>query len=317
MKTLPQSIPVVHLGVDVAKSELVVDLLGTIRAFANDTKGIAALLKAAVRTAPAVHLVCEATAGYERPLAAAAVLAGIPVSVVQPQRVRSFARSLGRLAKSDPLDAAMLSRFGTHATPVPMEPKDAIRQQLDELVRTRAELVESLQRELNRAGHHVLPAVARIHKDLAARYRKHIAALDAAAAKLIASSPELAKADELLRDVAGVGDQTSRVLLALLPELGRTGRRGIAALAGLAPYDHDSGKTKGKRFIQGGRGRVRKVLHMAALVAARCNPVLKVVYLRLRQAGKPFKVALVAVARKLLIHLNSIMEKYYRNPLAA
>lgn len=317
MNTLPQPVPAVHLGVDVAKSELVVDFAGSIRSFANDTKGIAALLKVAARTTPAPHLVCEATAGYERPLAAAAVLAGIPVSVVQPQRVRSFARSLGRLAKSDPLDAGMLSRFGAHATPIALASKDAIRQQLDELVRTRAELIDSLQREVNRAEHHQLPVIARIHKDLVARYRRHIAAIDATAEKLVASSVELSKADELLREVAGVGPQTSRVLLALLPELGRTGRRGIAALAGLAPYDRDSGKTKGKRFIQGGRSRVRRVLHMAALAAARCNPVLKVVYLRLREAGKPFKVALVAVARKLLIHLNSIMEKYYSNPLAA
>lgn len=315
MNTLPQPAPSVHLGVDVAKAELVLDCRGPIRSFANDPKGIASLLKAASKVSVSPHLVCEATAGYERPLAAAAVLAGITISVVQPQRVRAFAKALGRLAKSDPIDAAVLSRFGASASPQAVEPKDAIRQQLDELVRTRAELVDSLQRELNRAAHHALPALVRIHKDLAARYRKHIAAIEAESARLVAASAELAKADSLLRAVAGVGPQTSRVLLALLPELGRTGRRGIAALAGLAPYDHDSGKTRGKRFIQGGRSRVRKVLHMAALVASRRNSVLKPVYDRLRKAGKPFKVAIVAVARKLLIHLNSIMEEFYRNPL--
>ena len=316
MNTLPQTTPSVHLGVDVAKAELVIDCRGTIGSFANDPKGIAALIKASARAAASPHLVCEATGGYERPLVSAAVLAGIPVSVIQPQRVRSFAKAVGRLAKSDPIDAAMLSRFGASATPQAVEPKDTVRLQLDELVRTRAELIDSLQRELNRAARHCLPALARIHKDLAARYRKHIAAIEAESARLVAASAELSKADGLLRAVAGVGPQTSRVLLALLPELGRTGRRGIAALAGLAPYDRDSGKTKGKRFIQGGRSRVRKVLHMAALVASRRNSVLKPVYERLRQAGKPFKVAIVAVARKLLIHLNSIMEKFYETPLA-
>ena len=317
MNTLPQANPVVHLGVDVAKSELVIDLDGLVRTFANHSKGIAALLKAAVRTAPSIHLVCEATAGYERPLADAAVLAGIPVSIVQPQRVRSFARSLGRLAKSDPIDAAMLSRFGTQARPAGLQPKDAIRQQLDELVRARAELIDALHRQTSRAEHHTLPVLARIHRNLVDRHEKHIAAIDKEMARLIASSDELRHADQLLRAVAGVGDQTSRVLHAHLPELGRVGRREIAALAGLAPYDRDSGKTKGKRYIQGGRERVRKALYMAAFVGSRCNPVLNTFYRRLKDAGKPFKVAIIAVARKLLIHLNSIMEKFYQNPVAA
>lgn len=310
MNTLPNLSLPVHLGVDVAKAELVVDLCGSIRSFLNDSKGIAALTKAVSKAAKLPHIVCEATGGYERPLVAAAVLAGIPISVIQPQRVRSFAKSLGRLAKSDPIDAAMLSRFGASAAPQPIEPKDHLRQQLDELVRTRTELIDSLQRELNRAAHHHLPFLARIQKDLIACYRKQIAAIEAQATKLVAASEELTKADSLLQSVSGVGPQTSRVLLALLPE------RSIAALAGLAPYDRDSGKTKGKRFIQGGRSRVRRGLHMAALVAARRNSVLKPFYERLRAAGKPFKVAIVAVARKLLIHLNSLMEKFYQTPLA-
>ena len=316
MNTLPQTEPVVHLGVDVAKSELVIDLMGPVRTFPNHPKGIAALLQAAAKTAPAIHLVCEATAGYERPLADAAVLAGIPVSIVPPQRVRSFARSLGRLAKSDPIDAAMLSRFGAHAGPAALQPKDAVRQQLDELVRARAELIDALHRQASRAEHHTLPVLARIHRNLVDRHEKHIAAIDKEMARLIASSEELRRADQLLREVAGVGDQTSRVLHAHLPELGYVGRREIAALAGLAPYDRDSGKTKGKRYIQGGRQRVRKAIYMAAFVASRCNPVLKEFYQRLREAGKPFKVAIIAVARKLLIHLNSIMEKFHQNPVA-
>lgn len=128
--------------------------------------------------------------------------------------------------------------------------------------------------------------------------------------------PVLAGADAMLREVKGVGPQTSRTLLAFLPELGRVGRRAIAALVGVAPYDRDSGKTKGRRFIQGGRAHVRSVLHMAAVVAARHNPVLKAFYQRLREAGKPFKVAIVAVTRKLLLHLNPRMAVFLGNPLA-
>lgn len=314
---LIEASPVVHLGVDVAKAELVADLNGAIRCFVNDAKGIASLLKAAARIPGAPHLVCEATAGYERPLAAAAMAANIPVSVVQPRRVREFARAHGRLAKSDPLDAAILSRFGSSVKPPPLQPKDKTRQQLDEIMRSRAELIDSMQREINRSEHHTSALVARIHKDLATRYAKHIAALDAKAAELIAADAALAEDDAALRAVSGVGVQTSRTLLAFLPELGHVGRRTIASIAGLAPYDQDSGTHKGKRFIQGGRSQVRKVLYMAAIVAARHNPVLKEFYQRLRAAGKSGKVAIIAVARRMLVHLNSIIAEKAKLPVAA
>lgn len=313
MTTLPQTTPPVHLGVDVAKAELVADCHGTIRRFENNPKGIALLIKAIARPDAIIHLVCEATAGYEQALVAAAQFKEIRISVIPPQRVRSFAKSLGLLAKSDPLDAFLLSRYGRHAQPEPMLPKVPALQQLDALLRARAELMDSLQRELNRAEHHTSPTVIRIHKDLVARYRKHIKALDDEASRLIAKDADLSKAESVLREVVGVGGQTSRFLLAFMPELGRIGRRSAAALAGLAPYDRDSGKMKGKRYIQGGRSQVRRSLHMAAVVAARRNPVLKAFYQRLRDAGKPFKVAIVAVTRKLLIHLNTIMAKFLEN----
>ena len=134
---------------------------------------------------------------------------------------------------------------------------------------------------------------------------------------LIASSASLQAAQEILCKVQGVGAQTSAVLLAQMPELGRTGRQQIGALAGLAPYDRDSGMTSRKRFIQGGRAKVRRALYMAALTAARCNPVLKPAYQRLRTSGKPVKVALIAIARKLLVHLNSLMTNFYKKSLAA
>lgn len=305
----------VHLGVDVAKAELVADLQGKIRRFSNDPKGIGALLKATARI-PAAHLVCEATAGYERQLATAAMAKSIPVSIVQPLRVREFARAHGNLAKSDPLDAALLTRFGNSVKPKALQPKGKSRQELDDIMRTRAELLDSMQRELNRAEHHTCTLVIRIHKNLAATYARHIAALEAKAAAIIAADEALMQADALLRTVSGVGPQTSRSLLAFLPELGHAGRRAIASLAGLAPFDRDSGKFKGKRFIRGGRGQVRKVLYMASLSAVRHNPILKVIYKRLRAAGKRAKVAIVAVMRHLLIYLNSIMAKFLGNPVA-
>lgn len=316
MKTLPHSQAVVHLGVDVAKAELVVDCAGAIRRFANDAKGIQALLKAISKLDGIPHLVCESTGGYERTLVAVALQKHIRISVLPPQRVRNYAKSLGRMAKSDPIDAAMISRFAHSAQPKPMQSKGSKRAELDELLRARAELMDSLQREINRAEHHVNAAVLRVHKDLAARLSKHIASLDASIEKLIASDEELSKADHMLREVIGVGPQTSRTLLAFLPELGHIGRRSVAALVGVAPYDRDSGKLKGKRFIQGGRSQIRRVLHMAAVAAARYNPILKAFYQHLRAAGKPFKVAIVAVTRKLLIHLNTCMAKFLEKPIA-
>lgn len=316
MNILPEPPPLVHLGVDVAKAELVADFQGRIRRFGNDPKSISALIKAASLVPGIPHLVCEATAGYERQLAAAAMDKAVRVSIVPPLRVREFARAHGRLAKNDPLDAALLSRFGASVGPRPLQPKDKIRLQLDDIMRARAELIDSMQRELNRAEHHYCPMVVRIHKQLAAGYAKHIATLEAKAAALIAGDRDLSEADALLRAVSGVGPQTSRTLLAFLPELGHVGRRTIAALAGLAPYDRDSGKSKGRRFIQGGRGQVRKVLYMASLVAMRHNSVLKEVYQRLRDAGKPFKVAIVAVARHLLVHLNAIIARKLEIPIA-
>lgn len=318
MKNLPQTTPVVHLGVDVAKDELVADCHGTVHRFENNPKGIARLLKAITRTGMIAHLVCEATAGYERPLVDAAMAGDIRISVIPPQRVRSYAKSGGHLAKSDPLDALLLSRYGAaHADKIkPLGPKDSTRRKIDDLMRARGELMDSLHRERNRKEHHQCPLVLRIFKNLEKQYAKRIKELDAAVARLIAEDSLLSQADAKLREVAGVGTQTSHALLAFMPELGCVGRRSAAALAGLAPYDNDSGKKQGKRFIQGGRIQVRRSLHMAALVATKHNPVLKKFYESLLKAGKPFKVAIVAVTRKLLIHLNTIMAKILENPVA-
>jgi transposase len=315
MNILPSQPPLVHLGVDVAKDELVADLAGSIQKFPNTPKGIARLLKA-VSVIPGCHLVCEATGGYEREMVTRALLAGLPASVIQPKRVRDFANSLGRIAKNDPIDANTLSRFGNQALPKSLVAKDQGRRHLDELQRARSEFQDSMQREINRSEHDTNPVVRRMRQGIIDTLRKHIARIDKEAAHLIATDSELAHADTLLRSVAGVGPQTSRTLLAFLPELGHFGRRTLAALVGVAPYDRDSGKSRGRRFIQGGRGQIRKVLYMAAVVALKHNEVLKGVYMRLRASGKPPKVAIVAVMRKLLIHLNTLMANLHHKTVA-
>jgi len=316
MNTIPAILTPVHIGVDVAKCELVADLAGSIRRFANHSKGIAALLRAAVKCAPHVRLVCEATAGYEQALATASFKAGVPVCIVPPQRPRHFAKALGLHAKSDPVDAALLSRFGNQTGPEPVRPKDRSRQELEALMRARSELIDALAREKSRHEHHSHPLALKLAKARIARLVKDIATIDKAAAAVIAADPLLAKADALLRAVTGVSHQSSRVLLAFMPELGTLNRREIASLAGLAPFDRDSGNKQGKRFIQGGRKRVRSTLHMAGLSAAQFNKVLAPVYRTLIKAGKPFKVAVTAITRKLLVHLNSIMAEFLKNQIA-
>ena len=317
MNTIPAILPPVHIGVDVAKAELVADLAGSIKRFANHSKGITALLRAAMKCAPHVRLVCEATAGYEQLLATASFKAGVPICIVPPQRPRHFAKALGLHAKNDPVDAALLSRFGNQTGPEPARPKDSSRRELESLMRARGELLDALARENNRHEHHGHPLVLKLAKARIAGINKDIALIDKAAAAVIAADPLLAKADALLRQVTGVSYQSSRALLAFMPELGTLNRREIAALAGLAPFDRDSGNKQGKRFIQGGRKRVRSTLHMAAVSAARFNKILAPVFQRLIDAGKPFKVAITAITRKLLVHLNSLMADFLKNQVAA
>lgn len=316
MKTILHSQAPVHIGVDVAKAELVADLQDSIKRYPNTAAGISRLLRAAGRI-PGAHLVCESTAGYEKPLVSAAIQTGIPASIVPPQRVRQFAKSLGILAKSDPIDASVISRFAAQAKPVPMAARSASRSRLDSLMRFRAELLESLHRETCRHEHHEDPLVTKLAKARIAQLKRDIEKMDQAAAAVIKADAELSRADAKLREVTGVSHQSTRVLLAFLPELGTVSRNRIASLAGLAPFDHDSGKSSGKRFIQAGRAHIRKTLHMAAVSAASFNKVLKPIYQRLRKAGKPFKVAIVAITRKLLIHLNSIMTELLKIPIAS
>lgn len=299
----------VYVGADVAKNEIELAcrewaVPGSIP---NGPAGYRLLVKTLAASPRPVHLICEATGRYHRELVAALHQAGLAVSVLNPRCARDFARAQNRLAKTDRIDAMTLADYGRCLAPASTVPPSPQRVALEELVTRRAQLVEERTRELNRAD-------AGIHPLARASLRRHrrwleaeIATLEAAIGELIAATPALAAKAQVLRQAKGVGAVTASVLLAQLPELGACSKNEIAALAGVAPFNRDSGAFRGGRSIRGGRHTVRCALYMAALSASRSNPVLSVFYQRLRQRGKAFKVAIVAVMRKLLIYLNGLI----------
>ncbi len=298
-----------YVGIDVAKDKL--DLARTDRpsavlTVANDDAGITRLV-AELQTANPAVIVVEATGGLERPLVAALLDAGLPVAVVNPARVRNFARGLNKLAKTDAIDAHVLAEYGRCASPRLAEKRSAAREQLDALVTCRRQLVSTRADQKNRRG-------ATVHKDarraidaVLSTLDKQIATLDRRVRKLIESDPDdLGDGDRRLQSVPGVGPALASTLLAELGELGGTDRQRIASLTGLAPFNDDSGRRRGKRAIRGGRTAVRCTLYMGAISAIRSNPVIKAFADRLTQAGKPAKVVIVAAMRKLLSLLNAM-----------
>ena len=298
-----------YVGIDVAKDKL--DLARTDRpsavlTVANDDAGIARLVCELRAANPAV-IVVEATGGVERPLVAALLEAGLPAAVVNPARVRHFARGVGKLAKTDAIDARVLAEYGRCASPRLAEKRSAAREELDALVTCRRQLVSTRADQKNRRA-------ATAHKDarraidaVLSTLDKQIAALDRRVRKLIESDPDdLGDGDRRLQSVPGVGPALSSTLLAELGELGKTDRQHIASLVGVAPFNDDSAGRRGKRSIRGGRAAVRNTLYMAAVAATRFNPVLKQFAERLTKAGKPAKVVIVAAMRKLLSLLNAM-----------
>jgi transposase len=249
----------------------------------------------------------EATGGFETVVAAGLAGAGLPVVVVNPAQVRAFAQALGKRAKTDPIDAAVIAHFAEATNPQVRPLPDATTQLLAELVARRRQIVEMIAAESQRAHHISAPrlkkSIARLRKAL----EKELAELDDDISDHIRGSPAWAEKEDLLASVPGIGPTIARTLIAELPELGSLDRRQIAALAGLAPWTRQSGKWRGKSFIGGGRSSVRRVLFMGALVASRFNPVFKRFRDRLVTAGKPKLVAIIAVARKLLTTLNAIL----------
>lgn len=296
-----------YLGLDVAKDTVVLasEPPGVTGTFATEGDGLLALV-AQCRAQPVTLVVVEATGGYEAPIVAALADAGLPVVIVNPRQVRDFAKALGRLAKTDAIDAQVLALFGARVRPEPRPLPAAATQELQALVLRRRQLLEMLLAERQRH--------ARSHGPVRANLRSHIHWLERSLAdtddqlqQRIAASPLWRVQDALLQSVPGVGPTLASTLLGLLPELGRLDRRQIAALVGVAPLARDSGTWHGRRTCWGGRPTVRTVLYMGALVAARWNPGLRGFYQRLCGAGKPRKLALTAVARKLLTILNAML----------
>lgn len=299
--------PPLFVGIDVSKAHLDFATRPTNAGWQvdNNEEGIASLVDKLKQLKPAL-IILEATGGYETAVTAALASGGLPVAVVNPRQVRDFAKSLGQLAKTDKIDAALLAHFADAVRPELRLLPDEQTQELQGLLVRRRQLIEMLVAEKNR-----LPMT---HKRLKAGVKEHIQYLEHQLEDLdqeiqdrLRSSPVWREQEDLLRSVPGVGKVLSVTLLAELPELGKLNRKQIAALVGVAPYNCDSGKKRGKRAIWGGRASVRSALYMAALSAKRFNPVIKSFYDKLAAAGKPFKVAMTACMRKLLTILNAMM----------
>lgn len=270
----------------------------------NNGDGIKSLVAKFQALSPSL-IVLEATGGYERALAVALSQAKLSVAVVNPRQVRDFAKAIGKLAKTDRIDAAVLARFAQVVQPHARPVADARQHALGALVARRRQVLDNLVAE----RHHARQAEPEI-RELVLKHietlREDLETLDDRLSKAVAADENWRSDAALLRSVPGVGPVVAVTLLAELPELGKLSRKQISALVGVAPLNHDSGTMHGKRAVWGGRGHVRAVLYMAALVAARCNPVVQPFYTRLVAAGKPKKVALTACMHKLLVILNSI-----------
>lgn len=298
-----------YVGIDVAKATLDIAVLpnGETWTVTNDETGLQELLPRLLALAPTLA-VLEATGGFERPAVAALAKAGIPVVVANPRQVRDFAKALGRLAKTDALDAVILAEFARRVRPEPRPLPDETAQLLDSLLTRRRQLLDMLTAEKNRLGF----ARGVVQRDLLQHIRwleKRLGDIDEDLHDVLRTSPLYQAKITLLQSVPGVGPITALTLVAALPELGRLSRREIAALVGVAPLNRDSGTLRGKRLIWGGRAPVRAALYMAAFAGIRWNPVLRQFYTRLRAAGKPFKVAVTACMRKLLVILNTMMRQ--------
>lgn len=297
-----------YIGIDVSKGRLDVHALPEEARFAvnRDDAGLAELVARLQALQP--HLVAlEATGGFETVVAAALATAGLPVAVVNPAQVRHFAQALGKRAKTDPIDAAVIARFA-EATKAPPRPlPDAPTQMLSAFMARRRQLVEMLVAEKARQRKACDKRLKKSIQRIIAALDEELQALDHDIDSSVRGSPLWRVRENLMTSIPGVGPTTARTLLAELPELGSLGAKQIASLAGLAPWTRQSGQWKGKSMIGGGRSKVRSVLFVAALVASRHNPVLKAFRDKLVASGKPKIVAIIAVARKLLTILNAVV----------
>jgi len=303
----------VYVGMDVAKTTLQVHLHGHQFEFKNDASGHAQLSKK-LAALPLPHVVCEATGGYERPMVEVCHKAKILVSVLNPAHTLAASQAQGKRAKTDPCDAAALTDYGQRFHPKPTAAIAPAVREITELTLWLKQLIDNRAVVKTQAEHHTNDFVGQQHAQLLVHYQSQIKIVEKKIEELVQTQTHFQQRVDRLTQIKGVGFRTALLTLVFLPELGSMNRGGTAALAGLAPWTRDSGTMKGKRCIGGGRAQVRPVLYMAALSASRCNPVLASFYQALKKRGKLSKVALTAVMRKLLIHMNSELKKLAAQP---
>ena len=298
----------VFVGIDVSKDRLDVHLLPAKEAFAvaRDGEGLASLAERLKAVSPAL-IVLEATGGFETVVAAALAGEGLPLAVVNPRQIRDFAKADGQLAKTDALDAAVIALFAERMRPEVRPLADEQTRTLSELVARRRQLIEMMTAERNRRARLSRKQLLRALDRHLAVLQKDLSELDEEIKTTIRGTPIWREREELMRSVPGVGPGLACTILADVPEIGTLDRKKMAALVGVAPFNRDSGTHRGRRIICGGRAKVRAALYMAALAATKYNPVLRSFYQRLLHAGKPKKLALIAVMRKLLTILNAII----------
>jgi transposase len=297
------------IGIDVSKSCLDVHVLpeGDAFQFARNADGIDELVRRLAALAPWIVAI-EATGGFETVVAAGLAAAKLPVAVVNPAQVRAFAQALGKRAKTDPIDAEVIARFVAATKPALRPLPDEETQQLADLVTRRRQIVQMLTAERNRERRATHRKTAKSCQRLIKALERELADSDGEIDQAVRQSPVWREKQDLLQSMPCIGPVVSRTLLAELPELGTLDRRRIAALCGLAPWTRQSGQWRGKSFIGGGRGSVRAALFMAALVATKRNPVFAAFYQRLLAKGKAKLAALIAVARKILVALNAMLQ---------
>jgi transposase len=299
---------VVYIGVDVAKAHLDVAWAREGRRFPNDKSGHRALVAWIKSKCSTVQLLCEASGGYEQKLLESLESNEVKFTLVQATRVRQYARAAGILAKTDKIDARVLAAFGAAMRPDPSLPRSAEQKRLRQYDAHRRHLSAVLVAEQNRLAQLSCAELRAFSRSLIDKIQKQINALDRRIGDLIAQDQALTLKAQKLTSITGVGSRTAALVLAQMPELGELNRRQAAALGGVAPFNRDSGKMRGQRCIFGGRRALRSGLYMAALCAARHNPILSSFYQRLRAKGKPHKLALTAVMRKLLLALNHTLK---------
>jgi transposase len=299
----------IFVGIDVSKKQLDVAIRpgNDFFSVSNDDQGITDLVRRVTDLDPQLILL-EASGGYEVLAAAALRQAGLPAQIINPRQVREFARSTGRLAKTDKIDAAILAHFGQLLQP-PLRPwPEAQQQELAALMTRRRQLVEMMVMEKNRLGTARSPKVRKSLEVHLQYLTAQLQELERDLEDFSRRSPLHLEKDQLLQSVPGVGPLTSQSLIAWLPELGALNRKQIAALVGVAPFNRDSGQMRGRRTVWGGRKHIRPSLYMATIAACRFNPAIRAFYQRLLQAGKRKKVAITACMRKLLTILNAVLK---------